>query len=85
MLNRRGKRMEVNSQDMTNRRSNHIVKPSVLYNNMTKNESEYSSKNNSRNLSKRNHIVYATSGRKDKNSSYHQIQKLPIARNSQRK
>ena len=77
--------MEANSHDLSNQRSTHGVKPSVLYNNMIKNEDEYSSKTNSRNLSKRSNVVNIASGRKDKNNSYQYIKKMPIPKSSQRK
>jgi hypothetical protein len=35
IIHRHGKRIEASSQDLTNRRKAYIVKPSVMYNNMT--------------------------------------------------
>lgn len=83
-LIRKGKRCEANSQDLSNRRKTHMVKPSMMYNNMTKEEFEYSSKYNSRNLSNRNHAVYMTSGRSQANNSY-QGKNLQLTRSAQRK
>ena len=63
---------------MTNRRILVNMNPSEKYNNMIKRETEMSSKDNSRNLSKRKHMVYAAAGRNDKNNSYQQIHKMPM-------
>jgi hypothetical protein len=41
IIHRHGKRVEASSQDLTNRKKAYIVKPSVMYNNMTNENVEF--------------------------------------------